>query len=220
MNLPIRKAIHTLRKEGLTVFLQKTANYIKKHRTDHPLPKSNCLVDVLFVNGCSLPHPYRYRVKHQMEQLASFGMEVDEIWYEDLTMEHIPLFKCVIVYRCPCTPLIEDFIKKARYFNKTVLFDIDDLVIDTKYTDTIPFVSRMDPADKASYDDGVNGYRKTMQLCDAVICTTEGMAKELANQETATAADLARALKSRYNSSLKQIIRLCGLVYDEVKPLL
>lgn len=31
---------------------------------------------------------------------------------------------------------------------------------------------------------------------------------------------LARALKSRYNSSVKQIARLCGLVYDEVKNML
>ena len=31
---------------------------------------------------------------------------------------------------------------------------------------------------------------------------------------------LARTLKARYNSSLKQIARLCGLVYDEVKSLL
>ena len=31
---------------------------------------------------------------------------------------------------------------------------------------------------------------------------------------------LARALKGRYNSSLKQIIRTCGLVYDEVKGLI
>ena len=28
---------------------------------------------------------------------------------------------------------------------------------------------------------------------------------------------LAKTLRVRYNSSLKQIIRLCGLVYDEVK---
>ena len=28
---------------------------------------------------------------------------------------------------------------------------------------------------------------------------------------------LARTLRSRYNSSIKQIIRLCGLVYDEAK---
>ena len=31
---------------------------------------------------------------------------------------------------------------------------------------------------------------------------------------------LARVLKSRYNSSVKQIARLCGLVYDEVKELI
>ena len=31
---------------------------------------------------------------------------------------------------------------------------------------------------------------------------------------------LARTLKSRYNSSVKQIVRLCGLVYDEVKGIL
>lgn len=31
---------------------------------------------------------------------------------------------------------------------------------------------------------------------------------------------LARALRSRYNSSVKQIARLCGLIYDEVKDLI
>ena len=31
---------------------------------------------------------------------------------------------------------------------------------------------------------------------------------------------LARALRARYNSSLKQIVRLSGLVYEEVKDLL
>ena len=31
---------------------------------------------------------------------------------------------------------------------------------------------------------------------------------------------LARALRSRYNSSLKQIARLCGLVYSEIKDII
>jgi hypothetical protein len=30
---------------------------------------------------------------------------------------------------------------------------------------------------------------------------------------------LAKALRSRYNSSIKQIARLCGLVYDEIKAM-
>lgn len=38
--------------------------------------------------------------------------------------------------------------------------------------------------------------------------------------DTGSRLRLARALKSRYYSSDKQIIRLCGLIYDEVKHLL
>lgn len=37
---------------------------------------------------------------------------------------------------------------------------------------------------------------------------------------TAQRLKLARVLKSRYNSSIKQIARLCGLVYDEVKDII
>ncbi len=40
------------------------------------------------------------------------------------------------------------------------------------------------------------------------------------NLSTAERLRLAKALKSRYNSSWKQIIRLCGLVYDEAKGLI
>lgn len=37
---------------------------------------------------------------------------------------------------------------------------------------------------------------------------------------TAQRLKLARTMKARYNSSLKQIIRLSGLVYNEVKDLM
>ena len=53
------------------------------------------------------------------------------------------------------------------------------------------------------------------EVCQALFGT--GNIKKL---DTAQRLRLARALKSRYNSSLKQIIRLCGLVYDEVKNLI
>ena len=38
--------------------------------------------------------------------------------------------------------------------------------------------------------------------------------------DTVSRLKLARALRSRYNSSVKQIVRLCGLVYDEVKDMI
>ena len=37
---------------------------------------------------------------------------------------------------------------------------------------------------------------------------------------TSQRLQLARTLKARYNSSPKQISRVCGLIYDEVKELL
>lgn len=180
MNLPIRKAWKTLHEDGIKIFVKKTVNYFHKNyfKTAVEAP-DRVYVDVLFVNGCGLQHPYRYRVQHQMEQLAAFGMHVSEVWCDDLKLDHIASCKCIVIYRCPCTPFVEEFIKRARYFNKTVLFDIDDLVIDTKYTDTIPFISQMSKVDKALYDDGVHRYCRTMQLCEAVITTTERLAEEL-----------------------------------------
>ena len=43
--------------------------------------------------------------------------------------------------------------------------------------------------------------------------------KSIKSLNTEQRLRLARTLRSRYNSSLKQIVRLCGLVYDEVKEL-
>ena len=53
------------------------------------------------------------------------------------------------------------------------------------------------------------------EVCQELFGTTS--TKSLA---TAQRLKLARTLKARYNSSLKQIARLCGLVYDEVKEII
>lgn len=53
------------------------------------------------------------------------------------------------------------------------------------------------------------------EVCKELFGTTG--TKSLA---TAQRLKLARVLKSRYNSSIKQIARLCGLVYDEVKDII
>ena len=173
----LRKSISTLRDEGIWLFCQKTFLFLKKKLLH--LKAREVYADVLFVNGCPLPHPYRYRVQHQREQLAMVGISSDEVYYTDIRPEILHRFRSVIIYRCPITPDIEQFIQRAQYFNKYVIFDLDDLVIDTKYTDQIPYVRAMSVAEKQLYDDGVNRYRATMQMCDAVVTTTTALAKEL-----------------------------------------
>ena len=140
------------------------------------------VTDVLFVNGCppeQLPHPYRYRVVHQKEQLLATGYTVSEIFYENCRAESVLAANIIIFYRCPYTEYVEEAIQQAKMMNKRVLFDIDDLVVDTIYTDTIPEVQGFNPTERALYDEGVNRYGKTLRMCEAVTTTTMRMQLEL-----------------------------------------
>lgn len=170
------KAKKTLKEEGIKSLINKTYNFTKirmKHQ------KFSSYQDILFINGCTLPHPERYRVDHQIEQLNAFGITTHKVYYENLTMDMLKYYRGFIFFRCPITKTIEKFIDKAHYFNKKVFFDIDDLVISKKYTDKIQFVKEMLPEDKKIYDDGVIRMEKTMKKCDYIITTTDGLAKEL-----------------------------------------
>ena len=140
--------------------------------------------DVLFINGCDekiLPHPYRYRVLHQMEQLNAGFLESDECFYLNFEPIKICDYRVIIFFRCPWTEKIGEAISLAKSLNKKVLFDIDDLVIDTKYTDEIPFLKNLSIQKKKLYDDGVIRMGKTLKLCQGAITTTNFLAKELMN---------------------------------------
>lgn len=148
------------------------------------LPKKRKIYDVLFVNGCDpkiLPHPYRYRVLNQIEQLNSGFLESVDIFYLRLNPLIVLDFRVIIFYRCPWTEEVGKAIILAKSLNKKVLFDIDDLVIDTKYTDLIPYVQALSGIEKKVYNDGVIRMKKTLMLCEGAITTTEALSKELKN---------------------------------------
>ena len=66
--------MEVLKREGVSGLAKHASHYIHKKRESRP--KSDAFKDVLFINGCPkdlLPHPPRYRVTHQMEQLQSNG---------------------------------------------------------------------------------------------------------------------------------------------------
>lgn len=174
----MHKTTQVLKEEGFKSFTTRTKNFVKFNVLTRSKPTYN---DILFINGCTLPHPTRYRVVHQIEQLASYGLSATCIDSSQLKEEYFKYYRGFVFYRCPVTDEVRKFIKLAKEYNKTVFFDIDDLVIDQKYTDTIDFVSKMSKEDKAFYDDGVNRTRETLSLCDYAITTTEKLAEELKN---------------------------------------
>lgn len=174
----MRKTLSTLKNEGVVSLTNKTYNYIRYRVTNKYRYYYN---DILIINGCTLPHPQRYRVDHQVEQLLASGVATDRINYTDLTMDKLKYYRGFIFYRCPITPTIEEFITTAKKENKTVFFDIDDLVIDKKYTKTIKYLETMSKEEKNLYDDGVERMQKTLRMCDYAITTTERLAEELKN---------------------------------------
>jgi glycosyltransferase involved in cell wall biosynthesis len=140
--------------------------------------------DVLFINGCDpnfLPHPYRYRVLHQIEQLNAGNLLSSDEYYLNIDPLIVRDFRFIIFYRCPWTKQVGEAITLAKNLNKKVFFDIDDLVINTKYTNLIPYVQTLSKNEKLVYDDGVKRMGKTLKLCEGAITTTEILAQELIN---------------------------------------
>jgi len=174
----------SLKKNGLKATAQKVRQFLVAQRTKNVVAAQHfepCM-DVLFINGCSrelVPHPPRYRISHQQEQLIANNIVSSEVYYEALSLNQVRNYRVFIFFRCPVTPVVEEFISRAKKLHKTVLFDIDDLVVDTKYTDTIPYVKSLSPEEKEIYDDGVIRMGRTLRLCDGAITTTERLAQEL-----------------------------------------
>lgn len=177
------KTVRTLREDGLQKVGEKAKLYLKRRRETRAENRyaDDCFRDVLFINGCDehLPHPGRYRVTHQREQLESLGMTTGEVYYKNLQMDTLRCYRIFIFFRCPYTDEIGAFIEQARTLNKSVLYDVDDLVIDTVYTDMIPYLDTMLEEERKAYDEGVRSMGKLLRMCDGAITTTSGLAQEL-----------------------------------------
>lgn len=175
----VNKAVEIVQSDGITGFVQRSSNYV--YYRQFPERRKKVFKDILFINGCALEGPTWYRVNHQMEQLVSAGLTVDSVFYDAVDLELLKYYRGFIFVRCPVTDTIRSFIEQAKFFNKTCFFDIDDLVIDTKYTNQIEYIKNMPTEEKAIYDDGVNRMQETLLMCDYAITTTKELQQELKN---------------------------------------
>lgn len=174
------KAIATWKEEGTVALLKRIKLYFKerKERKKQRLAPHEAK-DILFINGCTLPHPERYRVDHQIEQLESYGLSCAKVNYNQINLDLVKYFRAFVIYRCPITTDIEKFIKKAKENNKVTFYDIDDLVFDLEHTKMIKFLDTMEKEERELYNDGVIRMGKTLKLCDYGIASTERLQLEM-----------------------------------------
>lgn len=173
-----KSSIDVISVEGIKEFVNRSKSYVKNR-----ISKDDRMIygDILFINGCTLLHPQRYRVDHQIEQLRAAGFHCEGISYEKIDLKYLKYYRGFVFFRCPITDNVREFIKVAKAENKIVFYDIDDLVIDQKYTNTIKYLKSMSKEELDLYNDGVNRMRETLEMCDYAITTTERLANELSN---------------------------------------
>ncbi len=204
------KSKRTLKEEGITGLATKSAKfvYFKASATTRKYDKA--FKDILFINGCSLPHPQRYRVTHQMEQLNSYGVSCDKVDYDKLDLDMVRFYRGFVFYRCPILPVIEEFIKVAKENNKTVFYDIDDLVFDLEHTKLIKFLDTMTKEERDLYDDGVKRMGKTLDLCEYGIASTTRLQTEMSKhlKEVFVNRNVASEEMVKYSeNALKEVVK-------------
>ncbi len=151
-------------------------------RRDVEVESGRRMVDVCFINGCDpriVPHPSRYRVTHQREQLEANNISTDQIFFEDLTEDDVRYANAFVIFRCPYTEKVGALIEAAKKMHKPVYYDIDDLVFDTVYTDLIPYVQGLDETEYNNYSNFVKRMGRTLSMCDGAITTTAALRDEM-----------------------------------------
>lgn len=205
----VRKVVQTLKEEGVVELVKKSFRFIAYKVGRLNRKYDDGFKDILFINGCSLPHPQRYRVTHQIEQLESYGVSCDKIDYDKLTLDKIRYFRGFVFYRCPITPVVEEFIKIAKENNKTCFYDIDDLVFDLEHTKMIKFLDTMSKGERELYNDGVIRMGKTLDLCEYGIASTERLQKEMSKH--------LKEVHINRNVASEEMVKYSQLALDEVK---
>lgn len=170
----------------------KLLEYISEE-TDYPMPVMEEIMQtikgrnhkeyILIIDGVEnfIPQLTTYRVNNKVEQLKSLGFNVKKVNLSQFKLHDAEYASHIIIYRASYTSQLVELIQLARRNDKPVLYDIDDLVIDTKYTDQLTYVKGLSASDKNNYDIGVINYGKLLRLCDGAITTTKQLKAELEN---------------------------------------
>jgi glycosyltransferase involved in cell wall biosynthesis len=125
---------------------------------------------------------FRYRVWNMIEALGESMPGIGAAWFsaEDLAWTDLILDRCdtIVICRARYSPAFGRLIAAARSRGRRILFDVDDLVFDTRFTHLV-----LETLDQTSTEADLDFWfaymgriGATLRLCDGVILTNEYLA--------------------------------------------
>ncbi|MCA0353596.1 MAG: glycosyltransferase family 4 protein [Chloroflexi bacterium] len=136
---------------------------------------------VHMVTGCDVGNAGNYRCRHRQEQLHWYTIqsEVTSLYVDPMEIAKALRYDLLILHRVAHDPMIEELIYSHQALQHPVIFDTDDLVFRPDLLSYVDAIKDWPAEDVALYRDGVERYRRTMLMCDAVIVSTEPLAEQV-----------------------------------------
>ena len=116
----------------------------------------------------------RYRVDHLREQLLCQGIDSDSAMISVALKMDMQSYSSIVIYRSSLYRQTEEIVKRAHKYHKKVFYDMDDYIFNYAEIRNLGFLSGEDYVDFEAYTVGI---RKSMDLCDAYIVSTENLRK-------------------------------------------
>ncbi len=114
----------------------------------------------------------RYRVDHLREQLLYQGIASDCISIYGSEECELEPYASVVVYRSSEAGLVERLAERAHDLKKHVFYDMDDYIFDYSEIKDLKFLDGEDYAEFETYSDHI---RKSMEVCDGYIVSTNNL---------------------------------------------
>jgi glycosyltransferase involved in cell wall biosynthesis len=130
---------------------------------------------------------FRYRVFNMIESLGLMEPGIGAAWFcaDDLEWADRIIDRCdtLVICRARYTPAFGRLIATAKSRGRRVLFDVDDLIFDSRFTHMV-----LDTLDQNTAEEDLNFWfavtariGETMRLCDGAILTNDYLARRAAD---------------------------------------
>jgi glycosyltransferase involved in cell wall biosynthesis len=119
-----------------------------------------------------------YRCDYQAEQLEFLGMSADIVRSDRIdlvgALDH---YDTLILNRLEWTERLAPLIEAARRAEKSVIFGSDDLLFEPDFARHFAFLDEANEADRETWRERLEGFRRTLAACDRAIVSTDPLAE-------------------------------------------